>query len=54
MADPELPRYVARTDAELGKLDDPDADVVGERSAVDKNAAELGPILQNLFRRNLH
>jgi len=41
VADPELPRDVARPDPELGQLDDPDPDVVGQGPAVDEDSAEL-------------
>ena len=41
MRDAQLAGDVARPDAELGQLDDADADVVGERPAVDEHAAQL-------------
>ena len=38
---PELPRDVAGSHAVVRELDDPLADDVGERAAVDEHAAEL-------------
>ena len=41
MADPELARDDAGADAGGGHLDDLEADVVGQRPAVDEHAAQL-------------
>jgi hypothetical protein len=41
VADPELARDDARPDSGRGHLDDLEADVVGQRPAVDEHAAEL-------------
>ena len=41
VGDAELAGDVAGADAELGELDDADADVVGERPAVDEHPAQL-------------
>lgn len=38
---PELPGDVAGSDAQLGQLDDPDPDVVGQGPAVDKHPSQL-------------
>ena len=37
----QLARYIARSDAQLRQFDDPHADAVGQRAAVDENAAQL-------------
>ena len=41
VTDPELPRDVAGPDAQLGQLDDPDPDVVGQGPPVDKDPSKL-------------
>ena len=38
---PELSADVARSDTELSELHNPQPDVVGKRSAVDKNSTQL-------------
>ena len=41
MGYPELSGDVAGPDPELGELNDPDPDVVGEGSAIDEHSSEL-------------
>ena len=41
MRDPELPGDVARPDPVVSEFDDPLPDDVGQRSAVDEDAAKL-------------